>query len=81
MVSLTHSLFTGNERDIANLDLLRELGITHILNVTSNIQTHFEDQGIAYRRLPASDSGHQNLKQYFTEACEYIGEKIKQGNE
>lgn len=67
-------LYIGNERDAANLDRLRELGITHVLNVTSGIPLHFEDQGIICKRLPASDSGFQNLKQYFTDAFAFIEE-------
>jgi len=34
---------------------------------------HFEPQGITYKRLPATDSGHQNLKQYFEDAFKFIG--------
>ena len=64
---------SGNERDAANKDRLKELGITHILNVTAHLPLHFESDGIIYKRLPASDSGSQNLKQYFDEAIEFIG--------
>ena len=67
-------MLTGNERDASNRERLRELGITHILNVTSHIPCHFEDDdNICYKRLKASDSGCQNLKQYFTEASRFIG--------
>lgn len=66
-------LYLGNERDASNLQRLRELNITHILNITSNIPKYFENQGIKYKRLAASDSGCQNLKQYFEEAVQFIG--------
>jgi protein-tyrosine phosphatase len=65
-------LYLGNERDAANLQQLTEFGITHILNVTAHIPLHFEDNGILCKRLPASDSGSQNLKQYFDEAISFI---------
>jgi predicted protein tyrosine phosphatase len=65
-------LFIGNQRDSANRDQLNELGITHILNVTSHLPLHFENDGITYKRLAATDSGSQNLKQYFTEAISFI---------
>ena len=64
---------TGNERDASNRERLRELGITHVLNVTSHIPCHFESDAICYKRIKASDSGCQNLKQYFTEASSFIG--------
>jgi dual specificity MAP kinase phosphatase len=65
-------LFIGNQRDAANRERLTELGVTHILNVTAHLPLHFENDGITYLRLPASDSGSQNLKQYFSEAISFI---------
>jgi len=65
-------LFIGNQRDAANRERLNELGVTHILNVTNHLPLHFENEGIVYKRLPATDSGSQNLKQYFSEAIQFI---------
>lgn len=45
-----------------------------MLNVTSQLPGYHEERGITYRQIPASDSGHQNLKQYFEEAFDFIGE-------
>lgn len=67
------SVYPGNERDAANLQRLQDLNITYVLNTTSHIPKYFENQGIHYKRLPASDSGCQNLKQYFEEAAAFIG--------
>lgn len=72
-IKIIFIFFAGNERDASNLQRLRELNITHILNITSNIPKYFENQGIKYKRLAASDSGCQNLKQYFEEAVQFIG--------
>jgi hypothetical protein len=68
---LPHVLF-GNQRDASDRERLRELGVTHIINVTSQLPLHFETDGIVYKRLPASDSGSQNLKQYFQDAIAFI---------
>jgi len=65
-------LLIGNQRDAASKERLTELGVTHVLNVTAHLPLHFEDDGITYMRLPASDSGSQNLKQYFSEAIRFI---------
>jgi len=65
-------LFIGNQRDAANKERLKELGVTHVVNVTAHLPLHFEDNGINYLRLPASDSGSQNLKQYFSHAISFI---------
>ncbi|XP_014680430.1 PREDICTED: dual specificity protein phosphatase 10-like [Priapulus caudatus] len=67
-------LILGNERDAADLERLRTLRVSHVLNVTSHVPFHHEQRGIAYRRLPASDSTEQNLRQYFDEAFSFIGE-------
>lgn len=72
-------LYLGNERDAANLQRLNDLGITYVLNVTSHIPLHFEKHGIKYKRIPASDSGQQNLRQYFEEAANFIGEAREAG--
>lgn len=72
-------LYLGNERDASNLQRLRELNISHILNITSHIPKYFENQGIKYKRLPASDSGCQNLRQYFDEAIQFIDEAKADG--
>jgi dual specificity MAP kinase phosphatase len=66
-------LYLGNERDAADRDRLKELGITHILNVTSHLPLFFEgEDDLTYCRLSASDSAHQNLTQYFQRAFEFI---------
>ncbi|KAG5307071.1 DUS10 phosphatase, partial [Acromyrmex insinuator] len=66
--------------DAADLQLLRALGATRVLNVTSQLPGYHEERGITYRQIPASDSGHQNLKQYFEEAFEFIEEARKAGS-
>ncbi|XP_043276790.1 uncharacterized protein [Venturia canescens] len=73
-------LYLGNGRDAADLQLLRGLGATRVLNVTSQLPGYHEERGITYRQIPASDSGHQNLKQYFEEAFDFIEEARKSGS-
>lgn len=65
-------LYLGNERD-ADYTRLKELDISYVLNVTSHIPSSTQQEGITYKRLPAADNCHQNLKQYFEEAFEFIG--------
>ncbi|XP_078036171.1 dual specificity protein phosphatase 10 [Augochlora pura] len=73
-------LYLGNGRDAADLQLLRGLGATRVLNVTSQLPGYHEERGITYRQIPATDSGHQNLKQYFEEAFDFIEEARKSGS-
>jgi len=67
----------GNERDAADRQLLKDAGIDHVLNVTSHVPLHFDDDvTMTYRRVPASDSGCQNLKQFFDEIVAFIGQDL-----
>ncbi|XP_046387994.1 dual specificity protein phosphatase 10-like [Ischnura elegans] len=73
-------LYLGNERDAADLHLLRSLGVTRVLNVTAHLPGFHQGSGITYKRLPATDSGQQNLKQYFEEAFQFIDEARATGS-
>jgi len=64
----------GNDQDAADRIVLNNNKISHVINVTSHIPLHFESDGLKYRRFPASDSGIQNLRQYFEEAISFIGQ-------
>ncbi|XP_066585706.1 dual specificity protein phosphatase 10-like isoform X2 [Prorops nasuta] len=67
-------LYLGNGKDAADLQLLKALGASRVLNVTSQLPGYHEERGITYMQIPASDSSHQNLKQYFEEAFDFIEE-------
>ncbi|XP_071439693.1 dual specificity protein phosphatase 4-like [Hetaerina americana] len=73
-------LYLGNERDAADLHLLRSLGVTRVLNVTAHLPGFHQGSGITYLRLPATDSGQQNLKQYFEKAFQFIDEARASGS-
>ncbi|KAH1023653.1 hypothetical protein HUJ04_012817 [Dendroctonus ponderosae] len=68
-------LYLGNSKDAADLSCLEGLGTTCVLNVTSQLPGYHEERGITYKQIPATDSGHQNLKQYFEEAFEFIDKR------
>ncbi|XP_071537212.1 dual specificity protein phosphatase 10-like [Panulirus ornatus] len=72
-------LYIGNARDAQDLRILQALGITRVLNVTSHVPGYHEDSGICYKTLPAMDSGHQNLRQYFDEAIHFIDDARQAG--
>lgn len=66
-------LFLGNERDAQDLDLLRNLNIGYVVNVTTHLPLYHVNSGLRYKRLPATDNSKQNLRQYFEEVFEFIG--------
>ncbi|KAA0708206.1 Dual specificity protein phosphatase 10 [Triplophysa tibetana] len=73
-------LFLGNERDAQDREQMQRLNIGYILNVTTHLPLYHFDLGLFnYKRLPATDSNKQNLRQYFEEAFEYIEEAHQAG--
>uniref|UniRef100_A0A8C6UKG9 protein-tyrosine-phosphatase n=1 Tax=Neogobius melanostomus TaxID=47308 RepID=A0A8C6UKG9_9GOBI len=67
-------LYLGNERDAQDLDLLLRLNIGFVVNVTTHLPLYHQKAGLRYKRLPATDNSKQNLRQYFEEVFEFIGE-------
>lgn len=72
-------LYLGNECDAADAELLQRLQITHVLNVTSNIPFRCEHLGLVTKRLAATDSAIQDIKQFFSEALAFIDEAQRAG--
>ncbi|KAK2846020.1 hypothetical protein Q7C36_010874 [Tachysurus vachellii] len=73
-------LYLGNEHDAQDLDQMQRLNIGYILNVTTHLPLYLYDLGMfKYKRLPATDSNKQNLRQYFEEAFEFIEEAHQAG--
>lgn len=73
-------LYLGNERDAQDLELLQRLDIGFVLNVTTHLPLyHYDIARFCYKRLPATDSNKQNLRQYFEEAFEFIEEAHQAG--
>jgi dual specificity MAP kinase phosphatase len=61
-------VYLGNGRDAADIQSLSMLGITRVINVTTDIPDHHKVTGVKYLTLPAADSGHQNLRQFFEQS-------------
>lgn len=73
-------LFLGNEQDAQDLDAMQRLNIGYIINVTTHLPLYHYEKGLFnYKRLPATDSNKQNLRQYFEEAFEFIGNYLPRG--
>lgn len=74
LTSILPFLFLGNEQDAQDLDTMQRLNIGYVINVTTHLPLYHYEKGLFnYKRLPATDSNKQNLRQYFEEAFEFIG--------
>ncbi|XP_074920425.1 dual specificity protein phosphatase 10 isoform X2 [Chelonoidis abingdonii] len=68
-------LFLGNEHDAQDLEKMQRMNIGYVINVTTHLPLYHYEKGLFnYKRLPATDSNKQNLRQYFEEAFEFIEE-------
>ncbi|XP_078413135.1 dual specificity protein phosphatase 10 [Cetorhinus maximus] len=68
-------LFLGNEQDAQDIEKMQRMNVGYIINVTTHLPLYHYEKGIFhYKRLPATDSNKQNLRQYFEEAFEFIEE-------
>jgi len=68
-------LFLGTEYNAANYEELLDLGITHILNVTKEIQDFFPDY-FEYKRVNVKDQESVNLGKFFDEAVTFIAKAL-----
>eukprot|EP01027_Heterolobosea_sp_BB2_P016492 GEZU01023486.1.p1 GENE.GEZU01023486.1~~GEZU01023486.1.p1 ORF type:complete len:297 (-),score=72.92 GEZU01023486.1:57-947(-) len=70
-------LYLGAERHARNLDVLQSLGITHILNVSTEVPNYFatHEEGrpsITYLKCSLMDNDSENIHERFEEAFEFI---------
>lgn len=75
-------LVLGNERDARDAELLQRLGVERVLHVTpcDDADQHRCPAGVrSCKHLPASDSCHQNLKQFFDDAFRFLDEAHASG--
>ena len=71
-------LFLGGKELSQDCDRLKELGITHILNVTTESPNHFTDE-FTYLQLPIKDSPEEDLSESLRVGTEFIGKARSEG--
>lgn len=68
---INETLYISGKEDATDLKVLQANGITHIMNMTTDIQNKFVDN-FHYCNFPALDSHRQSLKEFFRVAFAYI---------
>ncbi len=70
-------LFLGNMWHAQSAKVVRNLGITHIVNASLDTGDHFEDSGIVYHEVKIKDNIHANIAAHFESTFHFV-ESAKQ---
>ncbi|EOA92701.1 Dual specificity protein phosphatase 4, partial [Anas platyrhynchos] len=70
-VEILPFLYLGSAHHAARRDTLDALGITALLNVSSDCPNHFEGH-YQYKCIPVEDNHKADISSWFMEAIEYI---------
>lgn len=70
-VEILPFLYLGSAYHASRKDMLDMLGITALINVSSNCPNHFEDHYL-YKSIPVEDNHKANISSWFNEAIEFI---------
>lgn len=71
-VEVLPHLYLGSAKDSSNIDNLRAMGITAILNITTNCPNLFESE-FEYMSIHEEDSPHTDLLSRINQAIQFIG--------
>ena len=72
------NIYIGNYSTSTNFELLKTLGITHIISAIQSFNPPFEDK-FHYLHIEAYDDESQDISQYFEISNEFINECLNQG--
>ena len=72
------NIYIGNYSTSTNYELLKRLGITHIISAIPTFNPPFEDK-FNYLHIEAYDDESQDINQYFEISNEFISECLNQG--
>ena len=78
LISWPH-IFLGSNFGNKNPQVLRQLGITHVLNMAYEIKGNPElvnDKNIKYKKIAADDSHRYNIRQDFEEAFAFMDDAL-----
>ncbi|XP_036607873.1 dual specificity protein phosphatase 1 [Trichosurus vulpecula] len=70
-VEILPFLYLGSAYHASRKDMLDALGITALINVSSNCPNHFEDH-YQYKSIPVEDNHKADISSWFNEAIDFI---------
>ena len=78
MNQVLRSLYIGNKEDAQASSMLKQMGITHVVNATDSLPNYYNHR-LKYHQVPVKDSPDANIAQFFDETLKFIREAIKSG--
>lgn len=72
-------LFIGNKQNSLDYDLLRNIGVTAILNVSTACSDYILPKDFNYKSIPVKDNETENISAWFSEALQFI-ESVRHAN-
>jgi rhodanese-related sulfurtransferase len=73
---LDGKLYVGNQYHATTFEILHNLGITHIVNVTLHVDNRFENTGVKYLDVLVDDTDGYKISKHFKLAYDFIDEAI-----
>lgn len=71
-VEILPFLYLGNELHCSSKDVLENLGVTAVMNVSKTINNHFQGSFV-YKNIPVEDNHSADISRWFHAAVEFIG--------
>lgn len=73
-VEILPHLLLGSEKHASQLEVLKRIGVTALLNVSHSCPNHFE-KDFVYKCIPVQDSSSEDISVYFDGAIQFIGKR------
>jgi protein-tyrosine phosphatase len=74
------NIYVGSSFNAASFELMKELNIKYIINVTQDIPNYFKDHGIKYLKIPIKDNNMDSIDKYLDLAYQKILEFQEENN-
>lgn len=67
-------IWLGNCHHALSRSIIMGMGITHVLNLTKEINNEFEEEGVRYLKIPVHDYNHSVISIFFKEAWDFMND-------
>jgi protein-tyrosine phosphatase len=79
--AVMENLFLGDKRTARDMEVLKSLGVTHIVNATLEVRNYFEKEpNFHYYNAACMDTDASDIGQYFVGAVDFIDAARKEGH-